>query len=45
MESDIVDALALAVYGLEKGDLKYYTGDFMNLDEYFSIIAGGGMLW
>lgn len=45
VESDIVDSLALAVYGLEKGDLKYYTGDFMNLDEYFSIIAGGGMLW
>jgi len=44
IESDILDVLALAVYGLDVGNIKYYVADFMNLDAYFNIM-GSGMLW
>lgn len=40
VESDIVDALALAVYGFDSSGEKWYVADFMNLDEY---VIGGGV--
>ncbi len=44
IESDILDGLALAVYGFENGD-RICVAEFMDIDAYFSIVNGGGGLW
>ncbi len=44
VESDILDGLALAVYGFENGD-RICVAEFMDIDAYFSIVNGGGGLW
>lgn len=44
VESDILDALALAVYGFGSG-ANVYVAEFMDLDAYFSIMSGGVSLW
>jgi len=44
VESDIIDGLALAVYGFENG-YRICVAEFMDIDAYFSIVNGGGGLW
>lgn len=44
VESDIVDSLALAVYGFGS-ETKVYVAEFIDMDAYFSIMSGGAGLW
>ena len=44
VESDIVDSLALAVYGFGS-ETKVYVAEFMDLDAYLSTMSGGAGLW
>jgi len=44
VESDIVEALVLAVYGFGSG-AKVYVAEFVDLDDHFSIVSEGAGLW
>ena len=44
VESDIVDALSLAVYGFGSG-ARVYAAEFIDMDAYLSTMSGGAGLW